>query len=183
MPPLASSRTVAILGLGELGRAAAETLKVLNFRIVGWSRTPKSYTGIDCRHGRAGLESAVSEAEIVALLLPHTQHTEGLLNAELLSKFRQGSVIVNSGRGALINDDALLEALDSGHIAHATLDVFHEEPLPSDHRFWRHESVTVSPHIASDTRAETAAQVIAENVRRAENGEPLLYLVDKARGY
>ena len=183
LPPLASRRTVAILGLGELGRAAANSLKTLNFRVIGWSRTPKSIPGIDCRHGRAGLESTVSEAEIVALLLPHTPQTEGLLNTALLAGFRQGSVIVNSGRGALINDDALLAALDRGHIAHATLDVFHEEPLPPEHRFWTHKSVTVSPHIAADTHPATAAEAIAENVRRGENGEPLLYLVDKTKGY
>ncbi len=182
-PPLASNRTVALLGLGELGRAAAQSLKALNFRVIGWSRTPKSLAGIDCRHGRAGLESTVMEAEITALMLPHTKWTEGLLNAELLGGFRQGSIIVNSGRGALIDDDALLAALDRGQIAHATLDVFHEEPLPPEHRFWSHKSVTVSPHIAADTRAETAAGVIAENVRRGENGEPLLFLVDKVRGY
>ena len=182
-PPLASNRTVAVLGLGELGRAAATSLKALNFRVIGWSRTSKSLAGIDCRHGRAGLESTISEAEITALLLPHTKRTDGLLNAELLAKFRPGSVIVNSGRGPLIDDDALLAALDRGHIAHATLDVFREEPLPPGHRFWSHKSVTVSPHIAADTHAESAAGVIAENVRRGENGEPLLYLVDKVRGY
>ena len=183
IPPLARNRTVAVLGLGELGCASAASLSSLKFRVIGWSRTPKAIPGIDCRHGRDGLVSTVEEAEITALLLPHTQQTEHLVDAGLLARFRPGSVIINSGRGALIDEDALLASLDSGHIAHATLDVFQAEPLPPEHRFWSHESVTVSPHVASDTHADTAAAVIAENVRRGESGEPLLYLADKSLGY
>ena len=183
MPPLARNRTVAVLGLGELGSAAANTLKELNFQVIGWSRTAKSIPGIDCRHGLSGLESTVEEAEIIVVLLPHTAQTENLLDNDLLGKFKRGAVIINSGRGALIDEDALLTALDSGHIGHATLDVFKVEPLPANHPFWFHKSVTVSPHIAADTRAETAAEVIVENVRRGECGEPFLYLVDRLLGY
>jgi glyoxylate/hydroxypyruvate reductase A len=95
----------------------------------------------------------------------------------------QGAVIVNPGRGPLIDDAALLAALDSGHLGHATLDVFRVEPLPADHPFWAHPRVTVTPHIASETRPETAAQVIAENIRRGEAGEPLLHVVDRSAGY
>lgn len=183
IPPLARNRTVAILGLGELGRASAASLAALNFKVIGWSRSPKSIAGIDCRCGWNGLTSTVTEAEIISLLLPHTKETENLLNADLLANFRYGSVIINSGRGALIDDHALIAALDKGHIAHATLDVFYKEPLPVDHPFWSHKSVTVSPHIAADSRTDTSAAVIAENIRRFEKGEPLLYLCDKERGY
>ncbi|MFM7443228.1 MAG: NAD(P)-dependent oxidoreductase, partial [Tabrizicola sp.] len=87
------------------------------------------------------------------------------------------------GRGALIDDGALLAALDAGHIGHATLDVFRVEPLPQDHPYWSHPRVTVTPHIAADTRAVTSSRVIAENVRRGEAGEPFLHLVDRQRGY
>jgi glyoxylate/hydroxypyruvate reductase A len=76
-----------------------------------------------------------------------------------------------------------LAALDSGQIAHATLDVFRVEPLPVDHPYWAHPSVTVTPHIASETRCNTASQVIAENIRRGEAGEPFLHLVDRTAGY
>jgi len=92
-------------------------------------------------------------------------------------------VIINPGRGPLIDDHALLAALDSGHIGHATLDVFEVEPLPADHPFWAHPKVTVTPHIASQTRADTASEMIAENIRRAEVGAPLLHLVDRQAGY
>jgi glyoxylate/hydroxypyruvate reductase len=95
----------------------------------------------------------------------------------------KGAVILNPGRGPLIDDDALLAALDAGHIGHATLDVFRVEPLPPDHLYWSHPRVTVTPHIAADTRAITASRVIAENIRRGEAGEPFLHLVDRKRGY
>jgi glyoxylate/hydroxypyruvate reductase A len=95
----------------------------------------------------------------------------------------RGSFIINPGRGPLIDDDALLEALDSGQIAHATLDVFRVEPLPQAHPYWAHPNVTVTPHMAAETRAETCAEVVAENIRRNEAGEPLLHLVDRAAGY
>ena len=95
----------------------------------------------------------------------------------------QGAAVINPGRGTLIDDKALLAALDSGRIGHATLDVFRTEPLPPDHRYWSHPSVTVTPHIASETRPGTSSEVIAENVRRGESGEPFLHLVDRRNGY
>ena len=94
-----------------------------------------------------------------------------------------GAVVINPGRGPLIDDAALIAALDAGQISHATLDVFRVEPLPQDHPFWAHPKVTITPHVAADTRAVTASQVIAENIRRAEAGEPILHLVDRIRGY
>jgi glyoxylate/hydroxypyruvate reductase A len=90
---------------------------------------------------------------------------------------------VNPGRGPLIDDEALLAALDAGHVGHATLDVFRTEPLPPDHPYWAHPRVTVTPHIASETRPASAARVIAENIRRGEAGEPFLHLVDRDAGY
>ena len=117
------------------------------------------------------------------LLLPLTPATEDLMNAARLAQLPAGAVVLNPGRGGLIDDDALLAALDSGHIGHATLDTFRVEPLPEGHPFWAHPKVTVTPHIASETRPLTAAPVIAENIRRAEAGEPLLNLVDRAAGY
>ena len=91
--------------------------------------------------------------------------------------------MINPGRGPLIDDEALLAALDSGQIAHATLDVFRREPLPADHPFWAHPRVTVTPHIAATTRPDTAAKIIAENVRRGEAGLPFLNVVDRQLGY
>jgi glyoxylate/hydroxypyruvate reductase A len=179
-PPLARERPVAMLGMGALGTACARALAALNFPVTGYSRTAKEIPGIPTT---TDLRSALSGAEIVITLLPKTPETENILNEETLSWLPRGAVILNPGRGPLIDDAALLAALDAGHVAHATLDVFRTEPLPKDHPFWSHPRVTVTPHIAADTRASGAVRVLVENIRRAEAGEPLLHLVDRARGY
>ena len=181
--PLAQERSVAILGMGALGGAVAEALVGLGFDVSGWSRSEKSVEGVRCLHGDAGLTEALIGAEIAVLLMPDTPATQNVLNAETLAQMPKGSFIINPGRGPLIDDDALLAALDSGQIAHATLDVFRVEPLPADHAYWAHPKVTVTPHIAAATRASTASQAVAENIRRSEAQEPLLHLVDRDRGY
>jgi glyoxylate/hydroxypyruvate reductase A len=182
-PPLARDRSVAILGLGVLGAACAQALAALNFRVLGWSRSPKAIAGVETRSGADGLDAVLAEAEIVVLLLPDTPATENTLDARRIALLPGGAVVINPGRGPLIDDDALLAALDSGHLGHATLDVFRTEPLPADHPYWAHPKVTVTPHIASETRAPSAARVIAENIRRGEAGAPFLHLVDRDAGY
>ena len=183
IPPLARDRPVTVLGLGALGQAVAQALASLKFPVSGWSRSPKTIEDVRCFSGDAGLDDALRDAQIVVLLLPMTSQTEDVLNAERLALLSRGAFIINPGRGPLIDDAALLAALESGQLAHATLDVFRTEPLPGDHPFWAHPKVTVTPHIASDTRADTAAAVIAENIRRGEAGEPFLHLVDRTAGY
>ncbi len=183
VPPLARDRPVTVLGLGALGAACARALQGLGFPVTGWSRTPKDLPGLRCIAGEEGLSEALAGAQIVVLLLPLTPGTENLMNAARLALPAPGAVVINPGRGALIDDAALLAALDAGRIGHATLDVFRTEPLPPDHPFWAHPGVTVTPHVASETRPLTAARVIAENIRRGEAGEPFLHLVDRARGY
>ena len=183
IPPLASCRRVSVLGLGVLGAACARMLGALGFAVTGWSRRPKAIDGLRCVAGEDGLDTALSGAGILVLLLPLTPETDSLLDAARLARLPEGAVILNPGRGPLIDDDALLAALDTGHVGHATLDVFREEPLPPTHPFWAHPRVTVTPHIASETRPETASQVIAENIRRGEAGEPFVHLVDRDAGY
>jgi glyoxylate/hydroxypyruvate reductase len=183
IPPLARDRTVGVLGLGALGAACAAALAGLGFRVLGWARTAKTIPGVACHHGEAGRDAVLAAAEILVLLLPLTPATETLLDAARLARLPRGAVIVNPGRGGLIDDAALIAALDAGQIGHATLDVFRTEPLPPGHPFWAHPRVTVTPHIASETRPESAARVIAENLRRAEAGAPLLHEVDRKVGY
>ena len=183
VPPLARERGVTVLGLGELGGACASALASLGFRVTGWSRSQKSLPGVTCLAGETGLSNALTEAEILVTLLPNTPETTNLLNAERLAQLPRGAVILNPGRGNSIDDDALLAALDSGQVAAATLDVFKTEPLPPEHPYWAHPRVTVTPHVAAETRPNSAARVIAENIRRAEAGEPLLFRVDRAKGY
>jgi len=183
VPPLAQDRRVTIMGLGELGSACAEALRDLGFDVAGWSRRAKDISGVTCLNGDEGLKTALSRADILVLLLPKTAATENLLNAERLAWMPKGAMIVNPGRGPLIDDDALLAALNTGHIAHATLDVFRVEPLPKEHPYWAHPNVTVTPHIASETRVKTSSEVVAENVRRGEAGEPFVHVVDRSAGY
>lgn len=183
-PKLAIGRPVTVLGLGELGLACALALTGLGFPVTGWSRTRKAERRIArALSGEEGLAEALRGAEIVVLLLPLTPDTENLMDGPRLALPSQGFVLLNPGRGALIEDVALLAALDTGQVGHATLDVFREEPLPPEHLFWAHAGVTVTPHIAAATRPESAARVIAENLRRGEAGEPLLHLVDRTAGY
>jgi len=183
IPPLARQRRVAVLGLGALGGACAEALRGLNFQVSGWSRRQRRLAGVDCHAGPEALARVLAGAEILVLLLPATAATENIVNRDTLARLPDGAVLINPGRGALIDDAALLEALDNGRLAHATLDAFRTEPLPPDHPYWHHPKVTVTPHVASDTRPETAARVIAENIRRAETGQQMLYLVDRDAGY
>ncbi|MGB0497993.1 MAG: 2-hydroxyacid dehydrogenase [Rubricella sp.] len=183
VPPLARDRTIGVLGLGALGRACARALSALNFRVVGWSRTAKDIGGVETVTGERGLDTVLARADILVLLLPSTASTEAVLDAERIARIRPGAVILNPGRGALIDDDALLAALDSGQIGHATLDVFREEPLPPTHPFWSHPRVTVTPHIASATRPESASRVIAANIARHARGGALEHVVDRQAGY
>ena len=183
VPPLARERKVTVLGLGELGRAVGQALAGLNFEVTGWSRTQKTVRGLTTLSGDAGLDEALRSAEILILLLPLTGATENLMDRARFATMPNGSILINPGRGPLIVDADLIEALDKGQLSHATLDVFREEPLPEDHPFWAHEKITVTPHIASATRASSAAGVLAENIRRGEAGEPFLHLVDRDQGY
>lgn len=182
-PPLARDRRVAVLGMGALGTACARALAALNFAVMGWSRGAKTLAGITCYHGDDALKSVLGLADIVITLLPRTPDTENLLNRERLGWLKPGAVILNPGRGALIDDTALLAALDRGRVGHATLDVFRVEPLPQDHPFWAHPQITITPHIAADTRPASATTVLVENIRRGQAGLPLLHQVDRVLGY
>ena len=183
VPPLAKDRVITILGLGTLGTACGIALKRLGFNVRGWSRKEKSVDGILCFYGDEQIDSSLMDADIVVLLLPDTPLTQNILNKHTLNLLKRGAFVLNPGRGPLIDDDALLAALETGQIEHATLDVFRIEPLPQNHQYWSNNKVTVIPHKASETRPKTASQVIAMNIGRAENGQELLYLVDRENGY
>ena len=183
VPPLAKDRIITILGLGTLGTACGIALKRLGFNVRGWSRREKRVDGILCFYGDDQIDSSLLDADIVVLLLPDTPLTQNILNQHTLNLLKRGAFVLNPGRGPLIDDDALLAALETGQIEHATLDVFRIEPLPKNHQYWSNNKVTVIPHKASETRPKTASQVIAMNIERAENGQELLYLVDRENGY
>jgi glyoxylate/hydroxypyruvate reductase A len=183
IPPLASERCVGVLGAGAIGGAVAKALARFGFDAHAWSRHPRELCGVTTHCGREGLGDLLRRAEILVTLLPATPDTEAVLNAGTLALLPAGARLINPGRGSLIDDAALLAALDSGHVAHATLDVFREEPLPPGNPYWAHPRVTVTPHIASETRPETASESIARNIRRGEDGRPFLHVVDREAGY
>ena len=179
----ARRRRIGLLGLGELGRDAAEKLSSLEYNVAGWSRTPKDIPDVLSFHGPEGLNPFLSRTDILICLLPMTAETCGIINKKNLAQLPEEAVVINCARGAHVVDDDLIEALDSGHISSAVLDVFHTEPLPSDHPFWSHPKITVTPHMASLTVAHSAADYVAENIRRVERGELPLNTIDFSVGY
>ncbi len=181
--PVTAARRVGVLGLGEIGRACAEAIARLGFPVAGWSRTPKSLPGIESYAGAEALAKFLARTDILVCVLPLTPATRGIIDAATLGALSRGAFVINIARGAHVVDADLIAALDSGHIAGATLDVFADEPLPREHPFWAHPGITVTPHIASLTNPETAADGVADNLRRLADGRPLLHLVDRARGY
>lgn len=160
----ASERTVGILGLGELGSAAAKRLQSNGFHVSGWSRQAKTIDNIICLHGDAGLDHLLNHSDILVCLLPLTPDTKYLLNQERLAQLPLGASIINAARGAIIDHDALLTAVDTGKIKHAVLDVFEQEPLPENSRFWQHPAISVFPHIAAPTCMNSASTIVANNV-------------------
>ncbi|WP_322010772.1 glyoxylate/hydroxypyruvate reductase A [Paraburkholderia sp. J12] len=174
---------VGIVGLGTLGGEAARRLCDAGFEVAGWSRTPKSVPGVRAYCGTEGLSEMLSASDIVVCLVPLTASTRGLLDRARFAAMKPGAALINFARGPVVVADDLIDALDRGHLSHAVLDVFDEEPLPPASRFWDHPRVTVLPHISAPTHFHTAAQVVAENVRawRASGRTPRS--VDPALGY
>ncbi|MGX1309203.1 glyoxylate/hydroxypyruvate reductase A [Amorphus suaedae] len=174
---------VGVLGLGELGAPAAAALARMGYAVSGWSRTEKSIDGVRSLTGRTGLETILSESEILVSLLPLTTDSRALLGAAELALMPKGAKFINVSRAAVVDEDALIAALTSGAIAEATLDVFNVEPLPSDHPFWTMGNVFITPHMASITVPALAAHDVAESIRRVRAGRPPLHEIDPVRGY
>jgi glyoxylate/hydroxypyruvate reductase A len=175
--------TVGVLGLGELGTEATKYLTRAGFNVIGWSRSQKTIEGVTCLSGAEGLETLFAKSDIIACVVPLTPETRGLINAQALSQMKQGTSIINFARGAVIVADDLLAALDSGHIDHAVLDVFEQEPLDGTSRFWSHPRVTVLPHISAPTKPETSAAIVARNHTHWKATGQLPKTVDITRGY
>jgi glyoxylate/hydroxypyruvate reductase A len=179
----APQRAVGVMGLGVLGGDFVRKLVPLGFKVLGWSRTPKSLPGVTTFHGREGLNELLGQTEILANFLPLTADTAGILSASSFGLLPRGACIINVARGAHLNEHDLLAALDQGQLGGAMLDVFQREPLPPEHPFWHHPSVVLTPHVAAQAIAQLMVAQVFDNIRRIERGEQPLGLVDRRRGY
>ncbi len=175
--------TVGVLGLGAIGIDIATKFRSLGFQVRGWSRTPREIPEIACHHGPEGLAAMLPNCRYLVCVLPLTEQTRGIIDAELLGALPAGAVVVNLGRGGHVVDEDLLAALASGRIAGAFLDVFNDEPLPAGHPYWKHPRVVMTPHVAGEIVPRSAARTVAENIRRHQRGEAMTGVLDLERGY
>lgn len=183
LPVLPAATRVGIMGLGELGTHAAGVLAAQGFIVRGWSRGAKELPGCTTFVGADGLTPFLAGSDILVCLLPLTAATRGVLDARLFADLPEGARLINVGRGAHLVERDLLAALESGRLAHASLDCFAEEPLPPGHPFWSHPGIDITPHVAAFADPDSAVDAVADNLRRLRDGRPLLHLVDRARGY
>jgi glyoxylate/hydroxypyruvate reductase A len=183
-PPRKTEDTrVGILGLGEIGTMAAERLRDLDFKLSGWSRTPKDVTGVKSFAGNGELEAFLGQSDILVCVLPLTKDTRHVLSAKTFKMLPAGAYVINVARGGHLKEDDLIAAIDSGHLAGAALDVFETEPLPETSPLWTHPKVLITPHIAALSDPQAMAQVAIDGIARLENGRPLVNVVDLKRGY
>jgi glyoxylate/hydroxypyruvate reductase A len=174
---------VGILGMGVLGERVAKAVAQFDFPVNGWSQSPKSIAGVQSFHGADQLDAFLAASRIVVCLLPLTPDTENLLDAKRLALLQSGGYVINVARGAHVVDADLLAAIEGGHLAGATLDVFRVEPLPQSHPFWNHPQVTITPHTSARTlRSESIAQIAAK-IGALQRGEAVAGRVNAQRGY
>ena len=175
--------TIGIMGMGIMGTAVAQALKPFGFPIRGWTRNKKNLTGVDGYFGREQLPAFLKNVRILVCLLPLTAETTGILNLDLFRQLQRGAYLINAGRGAHLVENDLLDALKSGLIRAATLDVTRQEPLPQDHPFWNNDNITVTPHIGALTICSETVEQVAYYLRAFERGEALTSEVDRKEGY
>jgi glyoxylate/hydroxypyruvate reductase A len=175
---------IGILGMGVLGSASAHFLADMGFYVKGYSQSPKEIPNIPCLDAqRISLPDFVRDVNVLVCLLPLTPQTESVLNYALFREMPKGSYLINAARGGHLVEEDLLSALQEGLLAGAYLDVFREEPLPAGHPFWTHPGIVITPHSSSVTNADEALEIIVENYRRMQAGQPLLYPVERKKGY
>ncbi|MCB8839695.1 glyoxylate/hydroxypyruvate reductase A [Aurantimonas sp. VKM B-3413] len=188
LQPAARDVTVGIMGFGALGQDAAEKLKVLGFKLAGWSRSERQTPGVETFAGQEGLQPFLATTDILVVLLPLTPETRGIIDGKLLSGLKRqtplgGPVLINAGRGALQDEAAILDALDREVLMEASLDVFTVEPLPAASPLWGHPRIFVTPHAAALSDPDSLAPVVVEQIAAHKRGEPLKHLVDPGAGY
>ncbi len=175
--------TIGILGAGVLGAKVAESLQSWGFPLRCWSRSRKSWPGVKSFAGENELSDFLQGTRVLINLLPNTSETRGIINVSLLNQLADNAYLLNLARGVHVVEDDLLQALESGKLKGAMLDVFSQEPLPASSPLWAHPRVAMTPHIAAVTRPNEAIKYIARTITRLEQGEPVTGQVDRTRGY
>jgi glyoxylate/hydroxypyruvate reductase A len=179
----AAKRRVGVMGLGTQAQQILATLQTFGFALSGWARSEHRIAGVDCFAGAEQLPAFLGQCDIVLCVLPLTEQTKGILNRQLFQHLPKGAALVNMGRGGHLVEADLLEALASGQLSAAVLDVLEQEPAAPDHPFWHHPQILLTPHIAAMTQPESAFSVLLENIRRHQRGESMLGQVDRERSY
>lgn len=172
---------VGVLGLGHLGGAVATALAQAGFDVRGWDVAEKTLPGVTCSSG--SVEAFAADVEILINMLPLTEGTRSLIGKSIFEALPKGAKFINASRGLVVDEPALVDALQSGHLGGATLDVFWTEPLPPDHPFWKMDNVLITPHLASITIPSDAARDVAESIRRVGMGQEPLHRIVPKRGY
>ena len=180
-----NGKTLGILGIGEIGAEVARMAAAFGMRVIGTKRRVGPVPHVEQVLGADRTDEVLAQSDFVLLLLPATPETENLINADRLAKMKPGAWLLNFGRGHLINDADLIAAVKAKTIAGALLDVFRQEPLPSDHPFWGTEGIIVLPHIGGPhpQRDRIVAKLFVDNLGRFLDGKPLTQIVDRAAGY
>lgn len=174
---------IGVLGTGVMGTRVAQTLASLDYPVAGWSRSGAVPPGVQGFAGTAQLPAFLARTRVLINTLPLTDDTRNILRRDTLEQLQPNACLINMGRGEHLVEEDLLALLENGRMQGATLDVFRQEPLPSDHPFWNHPRVTITPHVAAlSLRRETIAQV-ADKIGRFMRGEPLTGVVARDRGY
>jgi phosphoglycerate dehydrogenase-like enzyme len=173
-------RTVGVIGLGRVGQEIARVCTALGLDVLGMRRRPAAN-----EYGPQDLHTVLAQSDYVVLIAPYTAETDTLLNAEAIAKMKRGAVLINISRGAIVDEEALLNALRSGQLAGAALDVFRHEPLPPDSPFWAMPNVLITPHSMSTAVGENdlLVDLFCDNLRRYLDSQPLRNVVDMQRGY
>ncbi|MFL7960712.1 2-hydroxyacid dehydrogenase [Pseudomonas kielensis] len=179
----AAQRRVGVMGLGMQARQILATLQTFGFALSGWARSEHRIAGVDCFAGDEQLPAFLGQCDIVLCVLPLTEQTRGILNRQLFQHLPKGAALVNMGRGGHLIEEDLLEALASGQLSAAVLDVLQQEPAAPDHPFWQHPQILLTPHIAAMTQPESAFGVLLDNIRRHQRGESMLGQIDPQRRY
>jgi glyoxylate/hydroxypyruvate reductase A len=174
---------VGVLGYGEIGSRIARAFHALGYPVHAWTRSGRDESDIRHYAGDGELAQFLGTCDAVINALPSTPATIGLLSAERFGQFKTGSLLVNVGRGTIMDQADLVDALDRGPVAAAVLDVTDPEPPPEDSPLFAHPAITLTPHISGMTQVRSAAKLIAENVRRLRSGEAPFPVLDRTRGY